>query len=304
MRGLLGVEERFAERDLEVVGIDDVEFGRDGHGRLFGLDVVALVLLFRRRIELSARDERALVLGVDVAREDAVRDVDRDLVERRGRQLLRAEIDRACSDFRVNERTNLAVELHDTISQNLTGVALELNIAGRKAPTNLPVALDHLGLAQRSLASCRQELRNCLWDLRNRALDEPDMNEAIRRTLRPQTGDAELSIRFCVPRKRISDDTAHAILRILRELASNAVRHGHAKRIKIAGADEEGAFKMSVQDDGCGFDPTGVAGVEQGHFGLQGIRERLKTMNGTMTLSSSPGHGTKVVMTICRITRE
>jgi len=164
--------------------------------------------------------------------------------------------------------------------------------------------IEKLNIATHMLLSCREELRNCLWDLRNRALDEPDMAEAIRRTLKPQTGDAELSIRFSVPRKEISDDIAHIILRILRELASNAVRHGHASHVKIAGAYETGSFKLSVQDNGIGFDPLAAPGTIQGHYGLQGIRERIKAMNGTMEISSSPGNGCKIVLTLHRITKE
>ena len=218
------------------------------------------------------------------------------IVERRGRQLLRAEIDRACSDFRVNERTNLAVELHDTISQNLTGVALELNIAGRKAPTNLPVALDHLGLAQRSLASCRQELRNCLWDLRSNALGVASMDEAIRQTLAPNVGDAKLAIRFAVPREHITDNTAHAILRIIRELTVNAIRHGGAKSVRIAGSVENGKLLFSVADDGSGFDPAAAPGVPEGHFGLQGIRERVKMFGGSFEIVRRPDGGMRAVV--------
>ena len=218
------------------------------------------------------------------------------IVERRGRQLLRAEIDRACSEFRVNERTNLAVELHDTISQNLTGVALEINIAGRKAPTNLPVALEHLGLAQRSLASCRQELRNCLWDLRSNALGVASMDEAIRQTLAPNVGDAKLAIRFAVPREHITDNTAHAILRIIRELTVNAIRHGGAKSVRIAGAIEDGSLLFSVTDDGCGFDPDAHPGVSEGHFGLNGVAERIRKFNGTMTIDSARDKGTRITV--------
>ena len=218
------------------------------------------------------------------------------IVERRGRQLLRAEIDRACSDFRVNERTHLAVELHDTISQNLTGVALELNIAGRKAPTNLPVALEHLGLAQRSLASCRQELRNCLWDLRSNALGVASMDEAIRQTLAPNVGNAKLAVRFAVPREHITDNTAHAILRIIRELTVNAIRHGGAKSVRIAGSVENGKLLFSVADDGSGFDPAAAPGVPEGHFGLQGIRERVKMFGGSFEIVHRHDGGMRAVV--------
>ena len=156
----------------------------------------------------------------------------------------------------------------------------------------------HLDIATRTLKSCRDELRNCLWDLRNRALEEKDMNEAIRRTVSPFVGDAELRIRFNVPRDQISDNTAHALMRIIRELASNAVRHGHAKTIRIAGALENERLNFSVSDDGSGFDPARRPGVSDGHFGLEGIRERIGALDGNLTIDSRPGHGTTVTISL------
>lgn len=226
----------------------------------------------------------------------------RRLAERRGNELLNENAARLEAECRIDERTRLAVELHDSLSQTLSGISMHIDSALRFSERDRMVG--KLRIAAQMLQSCREELRNCLWDLRNRALDEPDMTEAIRRTLKPQTGDAELSIRFCVPRKEISDDTAHIILRILRELASNAVRHGHATRIRIAGAYEPNVFKLSVQDNGTGFDVQNAPGMAQGHFGLQGIRERLKALGGTMSVISSAEGGTKVVMTFRHITKE
>lgn len=226
----------------------------------------------------------------------------RRIIEHRSRQLAAESLAHAESSLRIDERTRLAVELHDSLSQTLSGISMHIDSAMRFVDRNQ--MLRKLGIATQMLQSCREELRNCLWDLRNRALDEPDMNEAIRRTLKPQTGEAELSIRFCVPRKEMSDNTTHMLLRILRELASNAVRHGKATHIRIAGAYEPDVFKLSVQDNGHGFDVHNAPGVAQGHFGLQGIRERLRAMGGTMTIVSTPMTGTKVIMTILRITKE
>ena len=220
----------------------------------------------------------------------------RILIERRGRQLFRAQIAKAESELRVDERTRLAVELHDSISQNLTGVALEINAAGRAAAPG--AARRHLSLATRALKSCRNELRNYLWDLRNDALAEHDMAEAIRQTLAPQIGDARLAVRFNVPRTRFTDQTAHAILRIVRELAVNAVRHGGATEIRVAGSEEAGWLRFSVQDNGRGFDPAAIPGISEGHFGLQGIRERARGFNGSLEIDSAPGRGARITVAL------
>ena len=94
------------------------------------------------------------------------------------------------------------------------------------------------------------------------------------------------------------DNTAHAVLKIIRELAANALRHGKASSLKIAGTVEDGKLFFSVRDNGCGFDPDLAPGISEGHFGLQGIAERLERLNGEMKIESSPGKGAKVSVTL------
>ena len=222
----------------------------------------------------------------------------RHLVDRRSRELLRAQIATVSSELRVEERTRLAVELHDAISQNLSGAAMRVDAVRAFIDSDLDKARTCLDYASRTLVSCREELRNCIWDLRNRALDEKNLNEAIRRTLAPHLGDARLSVRFNVPRARLSENTLHALLRIIRELASNALRHGHAAHLSVAGAIEGEQLLFSVTDDGCGFDPANRLGIAEGHFGLQGIGERVRQMHGGMSIESKTGKGTRVAIWI------
>lgn len=219
-------------------------------------------------------------------------------VEAKGRELEHEIIERIGSDFKVAERTRLAVELHDSLSQTLTGVAMKINAANRALPPDGAVARGHLDFAARTLASCRGELKNCLWDLRNNALEDADMAEAVRRIVTPHIGDATLSVRFAALRDRFTESTAHTLLRIIRELTTNAVRHGHASHVQIAGVVENRKLMISIRDDGCGFDVASAPGMELGHFGLEGIRERLREFNGTLEIESSPKGGTRAVVTL------
>ena len=222
----------------------------------------------------------------------------RRLAERRGRQLAAESVAHAESDLKNLERTRLAVELHDSISQNLSGASLQID-AARNLLTSAPaLASTSLDVAARTLVSCRAELRNCIWDLRNNALDVPDLNEAIRRTIQRLVGGATLKIRFNIPREALSDNTVHALMRIVRELATNAVRHGAAKTIRIAGALEDGILRFSVTDDGRGFDPENRPGLAEGHFGLQGIRERVKQFDGSFALERLSPKGMKATISI------
>ena len=222
----------------------------------------------------------------------------RRLAERRGRELYRAEISKASAELRIDERTRLAAELHDAIAQNLTGVSLQI-AAARSAHTLAPEAEErHLATAEQMLSSSRVELRRCIWDLRSEALDVTDFGEAIRRTVQPVTGKATLSVSCAIPRARLSDSTAHALLRIVRELAANAVAHGAASNVTVEGTVSNGKSRLTVRDDGTGFDPEHCPGQNEGHFGLKGIRERVKRLGGTFSISSAIGRGTEATVEI------
>ena len=218
----------------------------------------------------------------------------RHLVERRNRQLFKAEIAQAESNLRIDERTRLAIELHDTISQTLTGIAFHVDAAQKTLYDNPPEANRFLFVARKTLLSCREELRRCIWDLRHNTLESADFTQALRQTIAPCSGDAAVSIRFELQRSQISDTTAHTIMSIIRELTVNAVRHGKAKHIWITGEYSANTIRFSVKDDGCGFDPDRRPGPAQGHFGLRGINERIAKFGGAMHIKSAPGNGTAI----------
>ena len=220
------------------------------------------------------------------------------LVNRRGRELYREQVARAIAEFKTGERTRLAVELHDSLSQTLAGVACQVAASAKTLDRNPAVARRCIETADKILNSCRTELRQCLFDLRSNTLEEPNFSAAIRKTLDQLGGNAAITIRFNVPRSRLKDTAAHAILAIIRELTGNALRHGEATEVKIAGAIEDGRILFSVRDNGRGFDPAACDGPVQGHFGLEGIRNRLEKLNGSFTVDSKPGAGTKATVTI------
>jgi len=141
-------------------------------------------------------------------------------------------------------------------------------------------------------------MRNILWDLRSQVLDEPDIEKAIQQILEPCTDETDIRVRFSVPRDRLTESTARAIFCIVRELVVNAIRHGGATVVYIAGSIEDGQLLCSVRDNGCGFDPASAPGAEEGHFGLQGIRERMEAVDGSIEIESTPGRGTRVVLSM------
>ena len=217
----------------------------------------------------------------------------RHLVNHRSRELFREQIGRASAQLRVDERTRLAAELHDSLSQNLSGIACQLNAAKMTLEGN-PETRDLLQTTERMLQSCRTELTRCIWDLRGDTLEEPDFTTAIRKNLSSLALPTKIQTRFNVPRARISDSTAHAILCIIRELVTNAVRHGKSAEVKVAGSVENDRLLFSVRDNGRGFDTAHHPGVVEGHFGLEGIRDRVNRLHGDLEILSQPGKGTDV----------
>lgn len=215
------------------------------------------------------------------------------LVYKRSHALIKEQLALAKTELKVAERTNLAIELHDSLSQNLSAVAFQILATKSAAEVSPGEVMENLNAAERMLLSCRTELKRCLWDLRNDALDDRNMSDAIQKALAPVKGNAILSIRFNVIRSNLDESTFHAIIRIVRELVSNAIQHGHASHVYVAGDMSDGVLSFSVMDDGAGFDVSTAPGPAAGHFGLAGVSERVRRHNGKFEIESSPGKGAK-----------
>lgn len=227
------------------------------------------------------------------------------VIDRKSRQLMREQLSHLKDSLRIDERTHLAVELHDSLSQNLSGVACQIAATKGTLPAGADETARYLSTAERMLLSCRTELRRCLWDLRENALEEKDFAKAIRKTLDPVSIGSEVIVEVDVPRSHIDDSTAHSILCIIRELVTNAIHHGKASSVNVTGAINGHTLRFSVVDNGLGFDTTAAPNANEGHFGLEGIRERIKRMNGSFELKSSPENGCIAVITIsCRSSKQ
>ena len=219
------------------------------------------------------------------------------LVERRSRELVRSQAEKLASDLRIDERTRIATELHDYLAQNLAATSYQLTAAKFAKDQDPKASEHHLETACTMLNSSRTELRRCLWDLRSDALEEPTFEKAIRRTLQQILNeDTILSLDLNLSRSAVSDTTAHTILSIIREFVANAILHGRAKSVWISGEIRNGTLCIRVRDDGCGFDTTTRKDSEAGHFGLDGVRNRIERSGGRFDIRSTPGRGTEATI--------
>ena len=294
--------------DVRVTGVCDAEFRTEpviaSFPRFTGLSIVPMsagdIVVVKRPPWWTPRKMYATILSLlgALAAISGLCIALKVLSDRRGRQLYNERVAHIRTEAKVEERTRLAVELHDAISQTLTGVALQVDSAARANGDDSNAVGTLLRTSRNMLASCRRELKDCLWDLRSRTFEEKDMSEAIVRTIGPHKGDAVVSVRFNVPRDRLSESATHTILSIVRELVVNAIRHGRATHVWIAGEHHDGIITFAVRDNGCGFDMASAPGPLDGHFGLQGVRERVKETDGMVDIASSPSNGTKVTVSI------
>lgn len=194
------------------------------------------------------------------------------------------------------ERQRIARELHDTLSQGLTGLVLQLEAI----KANLEAGHEQRGLAiiDQSLARARSTLadsRAAIDDLR--AIPD-NLLEAMRtKTERftQATGiPCELSI--SLEDGKPLPGTGEHLLRVLSETLNNITRHAQASQVRVSLASRNDHLELEIQDDGQGFDP-GKAG-ETGHYGLLGMRERARMLGGTLQIDSEAGQGTRIRFTV------
>ena len=205
-------------------------------------------------------------------------------------------------DATAAERKRLAGELHDSLEQGLTGVALQLDAAVMGLPTPPPP----LAMARTLLTHCRAEVRRAVWDLNADEREECDLPARLR-AVAEQTiigHDARVVVEVRGTPVSTPGLIAHHLSRIVQEATHNALRHGKAHSIIITLHFTADLLKLAIVDDGAGFDVAAAAGPDAGHFGVQGMRERARKIAGELTLASTPGEGTFILITVPLNSRE
>jgi signal transduction histidine kinase len=194
------------------------------------------------------------------------------------------------------ERTRLAQELHDTLEQALTGVALQLDTTAKLFEKEPADAKDHLELARNLVGESQTEVHRSVWNLRCRALEQFDLPGALLMSSQQITGGSNLHVEMKArgrvrPLPEIVEEN---LLRIAQEALLNVIKHSGATETEINLDYGPKNVVLQVKDNGKGFALDHCAGPREGHFGLLGISERAKRLHGEIAFSSTPETGTTV----------
>ena len=204
------------------------------------------------------------------------------------------------------ERTRIAQELHDTLLQSFTGVALQLHGALRLLRTKPADAERMLRSAATTADDSVREARHVVSEMRAPELEAGDLPDALAAAGqlaikdRP-SGEGPIGFDVVVrgDRRRLPHRIEVTALRIGREAILNAVRHSSAHTVEVTLDFGSDVLRMCVRDDGCGVPPSALAtaGVD-GHWGIVGMLERAASVGGTLDFAPAPGGGTLVSVTL------
>jgi signal transduction histidine kinase len=204
-------------------------------------------------------------------------------------------------DERVNERTRIARELHDTLLQSFQALALRFQTALNVLPDRPAEAKARLAAALERADEAIAEGRNAVQGLRDSTTEKNDLAAAIRTfgDALANESPATTGVAFSVAVEGESRDL-HPIIRdeiynVAAEALRNAFRHARARSIGVEIRYERQYFRLLVTDDGKGIERALLtAGGTEGHYGLRGMSERAGLIGGKLAVSSELGAGTEV----------
>jgi signal transduction histidine kinase len=204
-------------------------------------------------------------------------------------------------DERVNERTRIARDLHDTLLQSFHGLLLQFQTAAHLLPERPVEARAQLEGAIADAANAITEGRDAVQGLRASTIEHNDLAIAIRTlgdTLAsdPRAGGRpDFSVAVEGQTRDLHPIVRDEIYKVAAEALRNAFRHARAGRIEAELRYDNEQFRLRVRDDGAGIDPAVLANHgSDGHYGLRGMPERAAVIGGELAVWSEVGNGTEV----------
>lgn len=203
----------------------------------------------------------------------------------------------------VMPRLALSLLRTDKLDLSLEAFILDLSSKGLRADLNAkgPALLSELRVLRRELASSLERLRHlttALKRVRRAAQLRAVLEASAALGLEEGRGDPP-TVSFDLDGAALPPDVTDLIGRVVREGVANAVRHGRARSIRVELRREPGRVRLELKDDGSGFDPAQLKGLaRQGHLGLAILRRAVKARGGRLRISSRPGTGTRLLVTL------
>ena len=197
-------------------------------------------------------------------------------------------------DIQERERQLVSYEIHDGVAQYLASAVMHFQAFAHEQGTR-PAPRDFED-GMRLLEAAAVESRRLIGGLRPPALDELGIVEAIESLVAEARADiGSVAFHHALPAERLPPQFETIVFRIVQEALTNARRHAGAERVEVTLERSDGHVRVRIHDDGRGFDPATVADER---FGLEGIRQRCRLLGGEPTITSRPGAGTTIEVTL------
>jgi signal transduction histidine kinase/HAMP domain-containing protein len=197
-----------------------------------------------------------------------------------------------------HERQRLARDLHDAVSQTLFSVSLIAEVLPRIYARDPEQGAQRLEELRQLTRGALAEMRTLLLELRPAALAEANLSDLLKQLGEAVTGRARIPVEVVVEFSgELPTDVRLAFYRIAQEALNNVAKHSGAAKAKVTLtplAEHPGGARLTVEDDGTGFDPAGAGG---GQLGLGIMRERAEAVRAHILVCSAPSEGTTVAVT-------
>jgi ligand-binding sensor domain-containing protein/signal transduction histidine kinase len=204
----------------------------------------------------------------------------------------------------LHERNRLAREMHDTLIQGCASVSALLEAHSSLAASKPDGNGDLLDCARTQLRSTIEEARQAVWGLRSIAESTTDISSLLRKMTEQFSHEFAVPVEFHLSGTAfaLNQTVVHEVLMVAREALYNSVRHAQPRKIDLTVTFDENACRVSVRDDGSGFDPGILSRLPENHYGLIGIKERVERIGGRFNLHSEIGAGTELCVEVARQT--
>ncbi|MDQ8198162.1 sensor histidine kinase [Pelagicoccus enzymogenes] len=197
----------------------------------------------------------------------------------------------------LSERNRLASEIHDSVQQGLSGLALQLE-ATLKLPELVKSVRSRLDVAKNMVSFTRHEVQQAIWGLESPLLENSDLASALQKMVELlHSGSPSIEFHSSGVRRKLAPSTQHHLLRIAQEAVTNAIKHAHCQQILMQLVFDDETVSLQVRDDGVGFQPDEVLTHRIGHFGMRGMKGRAAKVKGRLQILSEPGQGSEVRIT-------